>query len=84
MNTDQLRGLANCLERDVYNINVVAKHLRMLADHDLFDSFGMDEVRIIGARYNRGMDLSLEEIKRDTRYGNFIVNSWQRFSRPMI
>ncbi|WP_122339713.1 hypothetical protein [Pseudomonas caricapapayae] len=84
MNTDQLRGLANCLERDVYNINVVAKHLRMLADHDLFDSIGMDEVRIIGARYNRGMDLSLEEIKRDTRYGNFIVNSWQRFSRLMI
>ena len=44
-------------------------------------SLSMEDVRIIGARYNRGLIPTLEEIKRNTSYGDFIVNHWQRFSR---
>ncbi|KPC27370.1 Uncharacterized protein AC496_2730 [Pseudomonas savastanoi pv. glycinea] len=84
MQISQLRSLANCIENDVYNIDIAAKHLRMLADHDHFTSIGMDEVRVTGARYNRGTGLSLEEIKKDTRYGNFIVTHWLRFKKLMM
>lgn len=81
MTISQWRSLSNCLEQDVYNIDLAAKHLRMLADHDGFISIGMDEVRIIGARYNRGTSLSLEKIKGNTSYGDFIVKRWVSFSR---
>lgn len=84
MDVSQLRSLSYCLERDVYNIDLAAKHLRMLADHDGFTSIGLDEVRVIGARYNRGMDLSLDKIKDNTRYGDFIVKNWLRFSQLMM
>ncbi|PHN62934.1 hypothetical protein [Pseudomonas viridiflava] len=84
MDIGQLRRLANCLETDIYNIDIVAKHLRMLADHDHFTSIGVEEVRVIGARYNRGTNLSLEDIKKDTRYGNFIVHFWFRFNKLMM
>lgn len=81
MSVTQSRGLANCLQRDVFNIDVVAQHLRQLADHDKYTfPLSMEQVRIIGARYNRGMGLSLEQIKQNTSYGNFIVNFWPRFS----
>jgi hypothetical protein len=82
MTNAQLRSLASCLQRDVYNIDTVARHIRKLADHDKFSSpLTMEQVRIIGARYNRGIGLPLEKIKKNTSYGNFIVNNWQRFSR---
>ncbi len=82
MSDSELRRLASCLQRDIYNIDTVARHLRELADHDDFSSpLSMEQVRIIGARYNRGVGLSLEKIKENTSYGNFIVNNWPRFSR---
>jgi hypothetical protein len=82
MTNTQLRSLADCLERDVYNIDTVASHLRQLADHDHFSRpLTMENIRIVGARYNRGTGLTVEEIKKDTSYGNFIVNNWQRFSQ---
>lgn len=85
MSTAQLRGLASCLQKDVFNIDVVARHLRQLIDHDGFQrdlpQLTFDQVRIVGARYNRGIELSLDEIRRNTSYGNFIVNFWPRFSR---
>ena len=82
MTNTQLRSLASCLQRDIYNIDTVALHLRQLADHDKFSSpLTMEQMSIIGARYNRGVGISLEKIKENTSYGNFIVNNWQRFSR---
>ncbi len=82
MSSAQLSGLANCLQRDVFNIDTVASHLRQLADHDGFSSpLTREQVRIIGARYNRGIGLTLDQIKKNTSYGNFIINHWQRFSR---
>ena len=34
MSTTDFRALASCLERDVFNIDTVARHLRQLVDHD--------------------------------------------------
>jgi len=57
-------------------------HLRQLADYDKLPSrLSMNDVKIIGARYNRGTNLSLESIKKDTRYGDFIVKNWQYFNK---
>ncbi len=84
LSASQVRGLANCLEKDAFNINIVAKHLRQLIDHDNLQGnlplLTMDEIRIVGARYNRGIGLSLENIKKNTRYGDFIVKFWPRFT----
>ncbi len=82
MTTAQIRTLVHCLEGDVYNIEIVANHLRQLAEHDKFPlPLNMEQVRIIGARYNRGIGVSLEDIKRNTSYGDFIVNHWDHFSQ---
>lgn len=81
MSTSELRSLSQCLEKDTYNINLVAMHLRQLADYDKLPCpLSMNDVKIIGARYNRGTNTSLESIKKDTRYGDFIVKNWQYFN----
>lgn len=82
MNIAQLRALSNCLQHDTYNIELVARHLRELANYDhLPMNLRKEDVRIIGARYNRGIKPTLNEIKRNSSYGNFIVNHWQRFHK---
>lgn len=82
MSTSELRELSLCLEKDTYNINLAAMHLRQLADYDnLPVQLSMDDVRIIGARYNRGINPSMESIKKDTSYGDFIVRNWQHFNK---
>ncbi|HEF5871571.1 TPA: hypothetical protein SAY52_002170 [Burkholderia cenocepacia] len=84
MSASQFRNLAHCLQRDVFNIDVVARHLSQLAKSDGFQyPFSMDQIRIVGARYNRGSGLSLEQIRQNTSYGNFIVTHWSRFARLM-
>lgn len=84
MSDDQLRELSACLERDVYNIDVVARHLRQLIEHDKLQGslpeLSMEQVRIVGARYNRGVGLSMEELMKNTSYGDFIVKFWPRFA----
>jgi hypothetical protein len=82
MTKNQFRELALCLERDAFNIDIVAQHLRQLINHDRLPSpLSMDDIRIVGTRYNRGIGLSLEQIKQNMSYGNFIVKFWPRFSR---
>ncbi|WP_309578269.1 hypothetical protein [Scandinavium hiltneri] len=82
MDISQLRRLASCLEKDAYNINLAAMHLRELADYDKLPlNLSMDDIRIIGARYNRGTNPDIESIKKDTRYGDFIVKNWSHFRR---
>lgn len=62
MTNGQLRNLASCLQRDVYNIDTAARHLCQLVDNDKFSSpLTMEQVRIVGARYNRGIGLSIEQ-----------------------
>lgn len=80
MSASQLSELASCLQKDVFNIRIVARHVRQLIDHDRLQTvppaLTMDQVRIVGARYNRGIGLSLEQIRKNTSHGNFIVNHW--------
>jgi len=67
-----------------FNIRIVARHLRQSIDHDGLQetqlSLSMDSIRIVGARYNRGRGLPLDDIKQNMSYGNFIAKNWQRFS----
>lgn len=80
---EQLRTLANCLEQDVFNINVVGQHLRQLIDLDKLQgnrpAMSTDAIRVLGARYNRGMGLTLKQIRANTSYGDFIVRNLTRF-----
>ena len=84
LSSEQLRGLSTCLENDAFNVSVVARHLRQIIDKDKLQTakpaLNMDAVRVAGARYNRGMGLSLESIRKNTNYGNFIVKFWPRLS----
>lgn len=84
LSENELRQLAICLQSDVYNIEVCARHLRQLIDHDGLQkhppNLTMDQVRVVGARYNRGTGPSLQSIKRNTSYGDFIVRSWSPLS----
>ncbi len=88
MDNSQLRELANCLQHDVFNIQLAARHLYQLAEKDGFQvslpHLTKEQIRIIGARYNRGVSLSLEKIKEDTSYGDFIINNWLHFSSLLI
>jgi hypothetical protein len=67
--------LVDCLQVDENDLAIVARHLWQLNQIDFANRsrIGVDEIRIIGARYNRGPELSLEKISRDTSYGDFIV-----------
>lgn len=85
MSVSQLRALAECLQKDVFNVELAGKHLRQLIDYDGLQSdpprLSMDEIKIVGARYNRGIGVSLEEIKKNTSYGDFIARLWPRFNQ---
>lgn len=80
LSKEQLDKIADCLQNDSFNIDLVARHLRQLIDRDGLQitsfSYGMDDIRIIGARYNRGTNPTIEQIKANTSYGNFIVKIW--------
>jgi hypothetical protein len=68
--------LLDCLQVDENDLAIVARHLWQLTQIDFPNQakIGAAEIRIIGARYNRGPDLSPAAISRDTSYGDFIVN----------
>ena len=72
---DQER-LVDCLQIDENDLAIVASHLKQLKELTFPGrvQIGPYEMRIIGARYNRGPELSLDAILRDTSYGDFIVN----------
>lgn len=73
----KLRELSQCLEKDAFNIRIVARHLRQIIDHDGLQTrrpdLSEDAIRVAGARYNRGLGLSLESIRKNTSYGDFIL-----------
>lgn len=84
MTPKQWSMLSQALQKNSYNIRVVAKHLGDLLDHDRIGRsrprLTADEVRIVGARYNRGTAPTLAQIRRNTSYGNLIVRLWPRFA----
>lgn len=75
LNSDDKDRLVQCLLNGDSNLAIVARHLWLLKEIDFpgQSNIGPDEIRIIGARYNRGPDLPLAKIKLDTSYGDFIV-----------
>ncbi|WP_338844458.1 hypothetical protein V8J88_12480 [Massilia sp. W12] len=87
MSAQEQSNLAECLQKDFYNIHVVALHLRQLLDLDGLQknppALEEEAIRVVGARYNRGRGLSLEQIKKNTSYGDFIVKFWPRFQNLM-
>lgn len=84
MTHQQFIELSSCLQKDSHNIKIVSKHLRQILDHDRLQDnpphVSMDLVKIVGARYNRGLGLTLDQIKKDTKYGDFLVKFWPRFT----
>ncbi|MDR1423114.1 MAG: hypothetical protein LBI92_00680 [Azoarcus sp.] len=80
--SDQLR-LAAILQVDVNNIEIVARHLRQLAEHDKFSPpYTKEQARIMATRYNRGVGRPLEKLladKRSMSYGDFVVRFWENF-----
>jgi hypothetical protein len=85
MTQADFRKLASCLEKDVYNIRLAAKHLRQLIDHDKLQTsppaLTQEAIRYAGARYNRGIGLPLANIKQNTSYGDFILRIWNRLEK---
>jgi hypothetical protein len=79
---DELEVLGRCLERDVFNLDVVAMHLHQLArfDDPKCNTLELteDQIRLVGARYNRGKRPTLAQIKKNTSYGDVIVKIWKR------
>jgi hypothetical protein len=81
MNYNQFAEIANCLQRDVFNISVVARHLRNIIEHDkLPEPLSDESIIIIGARYNGGMDnsgyITLENLKNKPKamdYGRAVL-----------
>lgn len=84
VNHGELSQLADCLQVDVYNIGLVARHLRQIIDLDKLQDnppeLNETAIKVAGARYNRGLEPSLEEIKKNTSYGDFILKRWQLLS----
>ena len=87
LSQSELRQFSTCLQKDVYNIRIVAQHLRQLIEHDGFSKnlphLTEEQVRIVGARYNRGIGLSLVQIKQNTSYGDFILN-WRPHFQALL
>lgn len=78
-------SLGRCLEIDKYNIRLVAKHLREIIDHDGLQKSKptlSDEAFIIAAtRYNRGLEISLESLKKDLDYGSKVFEAKNRLRK---
>lgn len=69
--------LGRCLEVDVYNIDLAARYLRTLIDHDGLQSnppaLGDFALKVAATRYNRGVSESLEVIKGRLSYGEVVL-----------
>lgn len=75
-------AIMNLLKNDQANLQIVGDHLRDLANIDYAGKPIDDEaMRVIGARYNRGPDLSLDKIKKNTSYGDLIVKQKEKLQR---
>lgn len=84
MTAEQQRLLIRRLETDVENLALVGKHLRQLIERDFpkatSSQLSEEQIRVVGARYNRGAGLSIESIKKNTSYGDFVLKIWPRLT----
>ncbi len=78
------RALGACLEVDVFNIRLTALHLRELIDLDGLQTnppdLSDDGIKVAGARYNRGPDLTLAQIRTNLSYGESIIRRRERIA----
>lgn len=84
MSSAELLSLGWALERDAYNLELAAKHLRDLI---LYDFPGIDttklteeQIVVVGSRYNRGT-VSMEKLKQDLSYGKVILKRWSHMTK---
>lgn len=73
--------LGRCLEVDVFNIQISAKHLRDLIDHDglqkSYPELSDENLVVAATRYNRGTRETLSVIKSRSHYGRAIIKRKQ-------
>lgn len=78
LDSKQEQMIIDSLKDPKQNIFIAAAHLADLRDIDFqgksADQMGLEEVKLTATRYNWGPDLSLEDIKKDTSYGNAIID----------
>lgn len=73
LTNEQKNEIVECLSDEDVNIAFVAKHLSQLKKVDNLCFVENEEIKILGARYNRGPDLTLSQIKENTSYGDLIL-----------
>lgn len=74
--------IINSLKDPRQNIFLAAAHLAQLRDIDFpgqgASELSTEEIRATATRFNRGPDLSLEQIRQNTSYGDVIINRRER------
>lgn len=81
LNTKEKEEIIKCLSDEDVNIAFVARHLAQLREVDRVCFIADEEIRILGSRYNRGPELSLRQIKKNTSYGDFILKNKKHLQR---
>jgi hypothetical protein len=85
----QQMALTDCLETDVFNIDIVAKFLRItiLQDYPGINTRKLTDEQFIvaGIRYNRGTARSLKDLKDSiTAPNDSVQREWSSYGRSMI
>jgi hypothetical protein len=79
---DEQKELIEILSLDTRNLQIVARHLANLAKYDFPNALSLcltsEQMRIVRARYNRGIGISMEQLKKNTSYGDFILRNLPR------
>jgi hypothetical protein len=84
----QHEEIIKTLEDPSQSIFLAAKHLSDLRNVDFKGTAGsvltLEQIEIIGARYNRGPTLPLGEIKKNLSYGRAITGRWGKLQTLLI
>lgn len=68
LSINDVNYISNCLQKDIFNLNVVAKHLHDLIVYDFPDidttNLTDEQFIIAGSRYNRGKERNLNDFKQ--------------------
>lgn len=74
---DEMTTIIGELRSDAKNLELVCKHLVDLCKVDYKGinplTFNDEQISVVCTRYNRGPNLSLDQIKKNTQYGNDII-----------
>jgi len=77
LSTEQEHEIIEKLQEPETNIDLVARHLDSLRNHDGFpadpDQLTDEQIAVIATRYNRGVEPSLEDIQANPDYGNLLI-----------